>query len=61
MLRGAVASALLQRGPTEIFVKHAELAESLGWPVTTLTGGHLDIVNNPVQIAEQIFKLTQRT
>lgn len=46
---------------SEGYQADAELAESLGWPVATLAGGHLDIVNNPVQIAEQIFKLTQRT
>jgi hypothetical protein len=46
---------------TELRNLGAELAESLGWPVTTLTGGHIDTVNNPAQIAEQIFKLTQRT
>jgi hypothetical protein len=44
---------------SEGYQADAELAESLGWPVAALAGEHLDIVNNPVQIAEQIFKLHQ--
>ena len=37
----------------------ADLAQSLGWPSVRFSGGHLDIVNNPAQIAEEIFRLAR--
>ncbi len=42
---------------SEGYHNDATLAESLGWPVVTQLGGHLDLVNTPQNIAEAILSL----
>jgi hypothetical protein len=42
---------------SEGYERDANLAQAIGWPVVRFSGTHLDIVNNPEQIAEQIYRL----
>jgi hypothetical protein len=42
---------------SEAYRAHADRAAALGWPVVAHMGGHLDIVNDEVSIAERLVAL----
>lgn len=45
---------------SEPYRQDAERARALGWTVTERLGGHLDIVNDPIAIADAIIDLARR-
>lgn len=53
--RGRCSYLLLSEG----YAADADLAESLSWPTSRRSGSHLDIVNDPIQIAREISRLAQ--
>lgn len=44
---------------SDLYRPEAAEAVSRGWPVTELSGGHLDIVVRPAEVADALVDLTQ--